>query len=139
MSETILGGSRFDDIKSRAFYAQKFDTRLAPDPDFADDIIQHIRDCEQHPTTGLLARKRYKTNNYPYYYSRNKKMYYNMEEIKRANNIFIDKYNKLYPKTGFARKKLIETGSITLNYVKPIKKNLSRCLIKFSGLLQRIL
>ena len=135
MSEEIIGAGRFYNIKRNAYFAQKFDTRLLPDPDFAEDIVKHINDCKEHPTTGLLARQMYKTNNYPEFYKRNEKMYYNMDEVKLANKNLIDTYNKLYPKTGFVRKKLIESGSIVLNYVKPIKKNLNRCLIKFSSLM----
>ena len=126
-----FGGSRYDNIKSNAYWANvHLDTRLAADSEFAFHIADHLNDCTEQPTVGLLARQKYKTNNYPFHYQNNLKDFFEMEEVKLANDKFNNTFDKLYPKTGKLRKRLIKSGSIKLNYVNPIEKNLRRTFIK---------
>ena len=85
---------------------------------------------KENPTIGLLARKKHRTNNYSDCFERNLKDLYKFKQVKAADNAFKETFASLYPKTGKARKFLIETNSIVLNYVKPIRKNLRRTLFK---------
>ena len=98
--------------------------------DCTDDAINHLIDCKENPTIGLLARKKHRTNNYPDCFKRNLKDLYKSKHVKEADDAFKETFASLYPKTGKARKFLIETNSIVLNYVKPIKKNMRRTLFK---------
>lgn len=132
MSEIILGGSRFDDINSHAFWANAhLDTRLRLDKDFLSDNYNHLQDCINHPTTGLLAAKKNRTYNYPSCYNRNLKDLKSIPSMRDSFDRFETKFSKLYPKTGRARKFLINNESIVLNYVKPIKRSLKRILFRY--------
>ena len=131
MSETELGGSRFDRINKNAFWANAhLDTKFHIDADMIDDNYNHIQDCINHPTTGLLAARKHRTNNYPHCYNRNLMELLSEQQIKTSVDIFISKFNKLYPKTGRARNFLINSDSIVLNYVKPINKSLRRTIFR---------
>lgn len=131
MSEYIEGGSRFDRLNHNAYWANAhLDTKFHIDPDMIDDNYNQIQDCIKHPTTGLLAAKKHKTHNYPDYYYRNLQELLSKPAIKNATDTFASKYEKLYPKTGKARNFLINTDSIVLNYVKPIKKTIRRTIFR---------
>ena len=131
MSEIMDGGIRFESVRRNAYWNNAhLDTRFRVAKDCTDDAINHLIDCKENPTIGLLARKKHRTNNYPDCFKRNLKDLYKSKHVKDADNAFKETFASLYPKTGKARKFLIETNSIVLNYVKPIKKNLRRTLFK---------
>ncbi|DAA88413.1 TPA: hypothetical protein CPT87_04985 [Candidatus Gastranaerophilales bacterium HUM_5] len=131
MSEIMDGGCRFERVRRNAYWNNAhLDTRFRVSKDFTDDAINHLIDCKENPTIGLLARKKHRTNNYPDCFERNLKDLYKFKHVKAADNAFKETFVSLYPKTGKARKFLIETNSIVLNYVKPIRKNLRRTLFK---------
>ncbi len=132
--ETILGGNRFSKLENHAYWANvNLDTRFHVDKDSVDYNHKQIQDCINHPTTGLLAAKKYKTYNYIHCYERNYKELLTIPLIKNATDYFESKFQKLYPKTGKARKFLINNNNIVLNYVKPIKKSLKRTVFKWFG------
>lgn len=132
MSELEIGvSSHFDRIKSNAYWANAhLDTRFHIDPNMIDSNYNHIQDCINHPTTGLLAARKYRTNNYPDCYERNLKELLSEPRMKKSVDTFLNKFDELYPKTGKARNFLINSDSIVLNYVKPIKKSLRRTIFK---------
>ena len=131
MSETELGGSRFGRINHNAYWANAhLDTRFHIDVDMIDDNYNHLQDCIKHPTTGLLAAKKNRTYNYPDCYERNFQELMSVPKMKNSADAFVNKFHKLYPKTAKARNFLINTDSIVLNYVKPIKKSLRRTLFR---------
>ena len=131
MSEIMDGGIRFESVRRNAYWNNAhLDTRFRVAKDCTDDAINHLIDCKENPTIGLLARKKHRTNNYPDCFKRNLKDLYKSKHVKDADNAFKETFASLYPKTGKARKFLIERNSIVLNYVKPIKKNLRRTLFK---------
>ena len=134
----IAGSDRFYDIKNNAYWANiHLKSKLPADKCAAEDVADHINDCSKHPTQGMLAREWSKPDRYSSYYRRNKADYSRFDCVKCANDSFKSKYNELYPRTGSTRKKLIESGSIVLDTVKPIKKDFKRTLIKLYSKITR--
>lgn len=135
MSEYIEGGNRFSRINHNAYWANvHLDTRFRIDKDNIDENYKHLQDCINHPTTGLLAEKKHRTVNYPACYLRNQRALFKIPEMQQAKDVFENKLNTLYPKTGNARRFLIESNSIVLNYVKPIKKTFRRMFFKLMNI-----
>ena len=109
-------------------------TRFHPDASDCEQAVNHLIDCKNQPTVALLARKKYRTNNYPDFFRRNLfEMYESSKSVQNADIAYRQTFNKLYPKTGKARKLLINNESIVLNYVKPIQKTFKRILIKLAS------
>lgn len=135
MSEYIEGGNRFSRINYNAYWANAhLDTRFHINKDAVDENYKHLRDCINHPTTGLLAGKKHQTLNYEWYYYRNLRDLLKIPEIQQSVDTFNTKFEKLYPKTGKARLYLINTESTVLNYVKPIKKTFRRMFFKLMNI-----
>ena len=130
--ETILGGSRYENIKHNAYWNNvTLDTKFHPEGSDVDTAINHLVDCKNKPTVALLARKKCRTNNYPQYFKRNLfELYESSKGVRNADLAYRETFNSLYPKTGKARKLLIDSESIVLNYVKPIEKTIKRSFIK---------
>lgn len=134
MSELFSGGCKYENVKRNAFwYNAHLDSRLNITHDCIDDVIKHLNDCEQNPTVGLIARRKYRSNNYLDCYERNLKDISKFKSVETANNAFKEKLSILYPKTMKARKFLIESNRVVFESVKPIKKNLRRALFKILG------
>ena len=131
--EIIEGGCRYEKIRHNAHWNNvTLDTRLRPEKSDINTAINHLVDCKENPTVALLARKKYRTNNYPQYFKRNLfDLYKSSKALRNADLAYRETFNSLYPKTGKARKLLINNESIVLNYVKPIEKTIKRSLIKF--------
>ena len=120
MSETILGGSRFDDINRHAFWANAhLDTRLRLDKDFLNDNYKQVLDCVNHPTTGLLAAKKNRTYNYPSCYRRNLNDLLSIPSMRDLFDRFETKFNRLYPKTGKLREFLIDKSRLSFERILP--------------------
>ncbi len=131
--ETILGVStKYEKIKHNAYWNNVLlDTRFRPEESDISTAINHLVDCKNKPTVALLARKKYKTKNYPEYIKRNLfDLYKSSKSVRKADIAYRENFYSLYPKTGQARKLLIKNESIVLNYVKPIEKTIKRSLIK---------
>ena len=133
--ETILGGCKYENIRNNAYWNNaNLDTRFSPDISDCDQAINHLVDCKNKPTVALLARKKYRTNNYPDFFKRNLcDLYESSKSVQNADIAYRETFNKLYPKTGKARKLLINNESIVLNYIKPIQKTFKRTLIKIAS------
>lgn len=139
MAEIILGGSRFDQVKSHAFWHNKhLDTRLAFNPDNIDDTLEHLKDCNEHPTIGLIARRKTLENGpyYPYHYKKNKAACFNVLEVKTMNDIFESTYKKLYPKTGKIRQILIDNKRINFSEVMPKLKPMEKFIFGLKNIIK---
>lgn len=133
--EIIEGGCKYERIRNNAFWNNaNLDTRFHPDASDCEQAVNHLIDCKNQPTVALLARKKYRTNNYPDFFTRNLfELYESSKSVQNADMAYRQTFNKLYPKTGKARKLLINNESIVLNYVKPIQKTFKRILIKLAS------
>lgn len=135
--EYTSGGFRFEKIRSNAYWHNvKLDTRFKPtDISDAQSTISHYTDCITNPTRGLLARKKFETNNFPEYKIRNEKILNKFNEVKTLKEGFETRFNKeLYPRTKNARRFLINKEFITLDYIKPRIKSFSKTLFKILGI-----
>jgi hypothetical protein len=122
MSDFECGGfSRFDNIRTNAYWTRvHLDTKLFPSVYGREDYVRHIQDCIDHPTTGLIARSQYITRkpmNYPEYASRNKLVFEHQPEVEPLIKEFNKKMKKLYKRTMYARKYIIDDGRISLDTV----------------------
>lgn len=135
MSEIIDGGYSYESIRRNAhLYNIHLDTSFKPDADDINTAIEHYNDCKKNPTVGLLARKHFETDNYPAYKHRNFSIMQTHKNAKAAYDSFETTFKKeLYPKTGNARKFLIDKEFVVLNYVKPRAKAFSKMLFKLIG------
>ncbi len=99
--------------------------------------LNHIDDCINNPTIGLLARKKYETHYAPLIaYKQNLKDLLSEYRVKEASDNFKYSYNKMYPKTGNIRKFLINNNNVQLDNINPINKSLKR---KFFNVISKIL
>lgn len=109
--------------------------KTTPSKSNTNFTIQHMKDCTKLPTTGLLARENYKHTLSPGRYERNLNVIRkNSDEYNTAKKNFDKRFKELYPKTGAARRFLINSGSIVINKIKPIKKTMERSLFKLFGI-----
>ena len=117
--------AKHENIKSNAYWSRvHFDTTFIPDIDDTNIYKAHLEDCEKHPTTGLLAKRKYidkKKMNYPECAWRNKKIMEREPEIDVLRKSVNEKINKLYPRTKNIRKHIINTDRVVLDFVKPKK------------------
>ena len=117
--------AKYENVKSNAYWARvHFDTTFMPDIEDADAYKAHLEDCEKHPTTGLLARRKYldkKKMNYPEYAWRNKKIMEREQEVDVLQKRMNEKIDKLYPWTKNIRKYIINTDRVVLDFVEPKK------------------
>ena len=132
LMEMFDGCTRYDNIKRNAYWNNvHLDSRFHPTADEVETAIEHLKDCHNNPTVSLIARRKYRTNNYPDCFQRNLKEVYDASAwVRRADSAYRNRFAELYPKTAKARKLLIKTQSIVLNCVKPIEKGLKRSFIK---------
>lgn len=133
--EIITGGCKYENIRNNAYWNNAhLDTRFHTKDFGIEASLEHLIDCKNNPTIALLARKKYRTNNYPEFFQRNiSELYGSSKKIRKADMAYRQTFDMLYPKTGKARKLLINNESIVLNYVKPIQKTLKRTLIKIAS------
>lgn len=86
---------------------------------------EHLKDCNNNPTVGLLARRKYITKkpmDYPVHASRNIHHIEKQPEIESLNNSLKNKINELYPKTKQIRQYIINSDRVVLDEVKRSKK-----------------
>ncbi len=127
MSEIELGPlPKYDDVRFNAYWSKiAIDSRLLIDDIDVDCYKNHLQDCEKNPTIGLIAGKKYITGkkmNYPFYAKRNIKLLERQPEIDSLQKSINNKINNLYPKTKNARLYIIESGRISLDKIKKLKK-----------------
>ena len=132
--EIADGFSRFDSIKRNAYWHHiHLDTRFRVSADDVSDTLDHLDDCINHPTTGLIARRQALKDklNYPEFYKRNQIEMFKLPKVAQKNDSFEKKFNELYPKTGSLRKNLIDKQRITFSYLsKPKMSFLQKISLK---------
>lgn len=129
MTNDIDGGLRYARVVNNAFWNNvHLDTKCPMNGRNVETAVAHLNDCRENPTVGLLARKKYTTSVYPEHFRQNLMDLYSYDKFRKADKAFKNRFNELYPKTGDMRKFLIESESVVLDYVKPIKKNAERVI-----------
>ena len=124
--EIEIGYDRFEDIKRHAYWTNvHIDTRFRADRENMDDYIAHLKDCENHPTTGLLAKRKYitgKKKNYSVYARRNLHILERQPEADKLLTGTKEKIDRLYPKTKHIRQYVIDHDRVLLDWVEKTKK-----------------
>lgn len=116
---------KYENTRSNAYWSRvHIDTSFMPDIDDIEAYKEHIKDCYVHPTSGMLAHRKYitaKPMDYPGYAKRNKKFFDNQQEIKDLQKSFKARIKALYPKTMQIREFIINNDRIKFDYVEPSK------------------
>ncbi len=116
---------KYENARSNAYWSKvHIDTSFMPDIDDIEPYKEHIKDCYEHPTSGMMAHRKYitgKAMNYPVYAKRNKKFFDNQQEIKDLQKSFKTKMKTLYPKTMQIREYIINNDRIKFDFVEPSK------------------
>ena len=132
---------RFENIRSNAYWSRvHLDTRLCPDFDNIEQYRKHISDCYNHPTTGMLAKRKYITSkpmNYPINAKYNKYVMEMHPSVKELKNSFEQELKTLYPRTKHIRQYIIDNDRVVLDFVERAKKY--TLVDKFAILLKRFL
>lgn len=138
MTTTILGTGKFDNIRTNAQLSNGIiDSPFTFNHQLTRYAKNHLKDCKENPTLGLLARQNQKTNDYPKNTKTNITMLNNQDSFVRTDNEFKGICKDMYPKTNKVRRQLIKNESIVLDDIKPIKKNIARTMIKLFGNLMK--
>ena len=98
-----------------------------------ETVYAHIDDCIEYPTIGLLARKKFGVSQNKDVYQKQKKILQKNSRVSFLEEAFSSLFTSFYPRTGNARKYLIESGSIGLDKTKPIKHDFKRNFFKLFG------
>ncbi len=134
----ICGFDRFDNIRTNAQLSNDIiDTQYSFDRQLAKYAENHLKDCKENPTLGLLARQNQRTNYYPKSAKINMAMLNEQDSFIRADNEFKQVCQDMYHKTNKVRRQLIKKESIVLDNIEPIKKNFTRTMIKLFGNLMK--
>ncbi len=131
----IVNNQSFNIQKRNAqIYNKHLDSGFSITKESAMDSIKHINDCIENPTIGLIARKQSRTHKLPSFcYEQNYRDLMAFDSMNVAVGVFENKFDNLYPRSGKARKYLINSNSIMLDSVNHIKKTFSRQIFKFLG------
>ena len=117
---------KYENVRYNAYWSKvHIDTRLKPDSEDIDCYKEHLKDCDRHPTSGFLARRKYitkKNYNYPGCAHRNLNFLNNQPEIQKLKENIESTVNQLYPKTKQARKYIIDNDRVLLDYVTKGKR-----------------
>lgn len=137
MSETILGGARFDNIYG---HAASYKKQLDSNPAWYDEELAQIRtedflkDRIKNPTIADAALHRY-VKKHPYT-SSSYQVINNMADLEKTPGVDTlikqncENYKKLYPKTGRIRETLIDNSRIDLYKVNPKLTGIKKLLLK---------
>ncbi len=125
MTDCVIGGSRFENVKSNAYWSRvMLDSTLSPKDVYIDSYLDHLRDCIKNPTVGYIANDKYinkKPKNYPMYFWRNHAMLGENTKVNMLREILASKVKKLYSKTAKLREYIISDGRLNLDYVTKSK------------------
>jgi len=124
----------YDKIKMSAYRARAaLDNNFRPDNTTDTRLVEYFKDCMQHPTAGMITAY-YELSgqniNNPKYFFRNRHLALKRTAIQSAFDTFLEKLDRLYPKTLKARNFLIESKRVTLDSCEPVKHNLRRAIFK---------
>ena len=117
---------QFEQVRSNAYWSRAhIDTRFAPDDGSIETYKTHLKDCYNHPTSGMLAKRKYidkRPMDYPLCARYNKSVMEMHPEVKALKKSFENEMKKLYPKTRFARQYIIDKDRIMFDCVEHSKK-----------------
>ena len=142
MSETILGGAKYDNIYNHAAsYKKQLDSNPAwYDKDLAQIRTEDfLRDRIKNPTIADAALQRY-VKRHPYK-SQKFQLINNLADLEKTPGVDVlikqnhENYKKLYPKTGSIRETLIKNDRIDLYKVTPKLKGVKKFLLKLKTML----
>ena len=134
----ICGFGRFENIRTNAQLSNGIiDMPYSFNRQLTKYAENHLKDCKENPTLGLLARQNQRTNDYPKSAKINMSMLNEQDSFVRADKEFKQVCNDMYHKTNKVRRQLIKNESIVLDEVKPIEKNFTRTMIKLFGNLMK--
>ena len=112
---------KYPSVRSNAFWSRvHIDTSLRIDDSDIEEYKAHLKDCNENPTVGLLAKRKYITKkpmNYPEYAHRNMRYLEKQPVISELKKDLKSKINTLYPDT-----KHINNDRVTLDFVEKHKK-----------------
>jgi len=125
--EIVLGETpKYQRARYNAYWSRSgIDTTLRVEKDNINDYKAHLRDCEENPTVGLLARKKYITGkpmNYPETAYRNVRYMEKNSEIDTMIKSINKKIKELYPRTAHIREYIIDNNRVVLDGIEKIKK-----------------
>ncbi len=134
----ICGFDKFENIRTNAQLSNGIiDSPYSFDSKLTKYAENHLKDCKENPTLGLLARQNQRTNYYPKFAKINMAKLNEQDSFVRADNEFKQVCHDMYHKTNKVRRQLIKNESIVLDDIEPIKKNFSRTMIKLFGNLMK--
>lgn len=109
-----------------------------PNQESIDIAVNHLYDCMDYPTLGLLMRKSFENTALVGAYKKNLKFIKNSSNDYNAANEALDNYfDELYPNTKTARKFLINRNHVVLNCVKPTEKTFDKLIFKVKNNIKR--
>ncbi len=117
---------KYPSVRSNAFWSRlHIDTSLRIDDSDIEEYKAHLKDCNENPTVGLLAKRKYITRKpmeQPIFAKRNMHYLEKQPEIKKLKKAFESKVNTLYPSTKHIREYIINEDRVLLDYVKRSQK-----------------
>lgn len=125
-------------LKFNAFWSNKYlstKCNISKNEKAVKQVLNHLKDCYNVPTIGLLARKKHDLLSDNSIKRKNLKILKKeVEAYRHIKKAFKKKFDFLFKNTGKARKFLISSESIVLDKVKPIKKDFGRKIFKSFGI-----
>ena len=117
---------KYQNIRSNAYWSRvHIDSSLGIDNSDMEEYKAHLKDCNENPTIGLLAKRKYITKkpmNYPEYAHRNMRYLEKQPVISELKKDLKSKINTLYPDTKHIRDYIINNDRVTLDFVEKHKK-----------------
>ena len=117
---------KYENVRSNAYWSRvHIDTSLRIDDSDIEEYKAHLKDCNENPTIGLLAKRKYITKkpmNYPEYAHRNMRDLESQSVISELKKDLKSRIDKLYPNTKHIRDYIINHDRVTLDIVEKHKK-----------------
>ncbi len=117
---------KYENVRSNAYWSRvHIDTSLRIDDSDIEEYKAHLKDCNENPTIGLLAKRKYITKkpmNYPEYAHRNMRDLESQSVISELKKDLKSRIDKLYPNTKRIRDYIINNDRVTLDIVEKHKK-----------------
>lgn len=117
---------KYENVRSNAYWSRvHIDTSLRIDDSDIEEYKAHLKDCNENPTIGLLAKRKYITKkpmNYPEYAHRNMRDLESQSVISELKKDLKSRIDKLYPNTKRIRDYIINHDRVTLDIVEKHKK-----------------
>ena len=117
---------KYENVRYNAYWTRVgINTRLGIDKNNIDDYKAHLQDCNNNPTVGMLARRKYITGkpmDHPIHARCNINDMEKEPEIKSLKDNLKKKKKKIYPNTKHIREYIINNDRVTLDGIEKSKK-----------------